>query len=109
MAFTCGLVSRKGVRATEDAVVVERVKESGAILLGTTNVPELNLWCETRCNVYGQTSNPYNYTRTTGGSSGGEVRSTIYTFDLHINNESIQYICTSLKHALFNEIDITQC
>ncbi|XP_073992205.1 fatty-acid amide hydrolase 2 [Rhodnius prolixus] len=73
MAFTCGLVSRKGVRATEDAVVVERVKESGAILLGTTNVPELNLWCETRCNVYGQTSNPYNYTRTTGGSSGGEA------------------------------------
>ncbi|KAK9505360.1 hypothetical protein O3M35_009440 [Rhynocoris fuscipes] len=73
MAFTCGLVSRKGVRATEDALVVENVKNSGAILIGVTNVPEINLWCETRNNVYGQTVNPYNNNRTTGGSSGGEA------------------------------------
>lgn len=73
MAFTCGLVSRKGVRATEDAAVVNSMKESGAILLASTNVPEINLWCETRNNIYGQTSNPYNYSRTAGGSSGGEA------------------------------------
>ncbi|XP_014294804.1 fatty-acid amide hydrolase 2 [Halyomorpha halys] len=72
MFFSCGLVSRKGVRATEDAVVVEKMKESGAILIAVTNVPELNLWCETRNNVYGQTNNPYKFSRTTGGSTGGE-------------------------------------
>lgn len=72
MSFTCGLVSRKGTKSTENAVVVERLKESGAILLGVTNVPEINLWCETRNNVYGQTNNPYKFSRTTGGSTGGE-------------------------------------
>ncbi|CAH1407241.1 unnamed protein product [Nezara viridula] len=72
MSFTCGLVSRKGTKSTEDAVVVERLKESGAILIAVSNVPELNLWCETRNNVFGQTNNPYKFSRTTGGSTGGE-------------------------------------
>ncbi|RZF36878.1 hypothetical protein LSTR_LSTR004566 [Laodelphax striatellus] len=70
--FSFGLVSRKGCKAREDADIVKRTKDSGAILLGVTNVPELNLWSETRNNVYGQTNNPYNFSRTVGGSSGGE-------------------------------------
>lgn len=73
MSFTCGLVSRIGTKSTEDAVVVERLKESGGILIAVTNVPEINLWCETRNNVFGQTNNPYKFSRTAGGSSGGEV------------------------------------
>lgn len=73
MAFTCGLVSRKGHRASIDSTVVKRMKDSGAILIAVTNIPELNLWCETRNNVYGQTQNPYDFTKTAGGSSGGEV------------------------------------
>lgn len=72
MAFTCGLVARKGIKGTEDATVIERLKNSGAILIAVTNMPELNLWCEARNNVYGQTNNPYNFTRTAGGSCGGE-------------------------------------
>ena len=64
---------RRNVKATEDADVVVLLKEAGGILLAVTNIPELNMWCETRNHVYGQSLNPYNTTRTVGGSSGGEV------------------------------------
>lgn len=73
MNFTCGLVSRKGVTATEDADIVKHVKSGGGILIGVTNIPELNMWSESRNNVYGQTNNPYDLNRTVGGSSGGEA------------------------------------
>jgi len=74
MNFSMGMMSRMGVKGERDADIVAQLKEAGGILLAVTNVPELNLWCETRCMVYGQTNNPYNLTRTVGGSSGGEVR-----------------------------------
>lgn len=70
---TLGLVSRRNVKATEDADVVILLKKAGGILIAVTNIPEYNLWCESRNNVYGQTLNPYNTTRTVGGSSGGEA------------------------------------
>lgn len=73
MAWTLGLVSRIGIKSNEDAEVVKSLKTAGAILLGVTNVPEINLWCETRNKVYGQTNNPYNTNHSAGGSSGGEV------------------------------------
>ncbi|XP_008187748.1 fatty-acid amide hydrolase 2-A [Acyrthosiphon pisum] len=73
MAWTLGLVSRIGMRSKEDAEVVKSLKTAGAILLGVTNVPEINLWCETRNKVYGQTNNPYNTNHSAGGSSGGEA------------------------------------
>lgn len=68
-----GLVSRKGVKAKEDAEIVALMKKAGGILLGVTNVPTLNLWQETFNPVYGITNNPYNTTRNVGGSSGGET------------------------------------
>ncbi|XP_026290083.1 fatty-acid amide hydrolase 2 isoform X1 [Frankliniella occidentalis] len=73
MNFSMGMVARKGLKAEDDADVIKLMKEAGGILIAISNVPELNLWCETRCNVYGQTCNPYNTTRTVGGSSGGEA------------------------------------
>lgn len=73
LRYTLGLLSRRQVKATEDAEVVTLLKEAGGILIGVTNIPELNMWCETRNNVYGETRNPYNTTRTVGGSSGGEA------------------------------------
>lgn len=73
MAFTFGLVCRKGIRAQVDAECVVRMKKAGGILLGVTNVPSLNLWQETFNPVYGVTKNPYNTTRNVGGSSGGEA------------------------------------
>lgn len=73
MNNTYGIVARNGAKAKEDAEIMVRMKEGGAILVAVTNVPELNLWQETRNNIYGQTNNPYNVNRTVGGSSGGEV------------------------------------
>ncbi|VVC30972.1 Amidase signature domain [Cinara cedri] len=73
MAWTFGMLSRTGIKCNEDAEVVKSLKTAGAILIGVTNVPEINLWCETRNKVYGQTNNPYNTNFTAGGSSGGEA------------------------------------
>lgn len=73
MAWTFGLLSRTGVKCDEDAEVVKLLKTAGAILIGVSNVPEVNLWCETRNKIYGQTCNPYNTNYSAGGSSGGEV------------------------------------
>lgn len=67
-----GMTCRNGHVSTEDATVVGYLKSAGGILLAKTNIPEMNLWVESRNKVYGQTNNPYNTTRTVGGSSGGE-------------------------------------
>ncbi len=56
-----------------DATVVERMKNSGAILIGKTNMPEFALWWETSNSLYGKTENPWSIGKTPGGSSGGEA------------------------------------
>jgi amidase len=56
----------------EDAAGVARLKAAGAVVLGKTNVPEISLAFESDNLVYGRTHNPYDLTRTPGGSSGGE-------------------------------------
>jgi Asp-tRNA(Asn)/Glu-tRNA(Gln) amidotransferase A subunit family amidase len=58
---------------TRDATVVARLKAAGAIILGKTNVPEMAAYYETDNPIFGHTNNPYNLTRTAGGSSGGEA------------------------------------
>ncbi|XP_014210386.1 fatty-acid amide hydrolase 2-like [Copidosoma floridanum] len=73
LLHSMGTLSRKGHRSSEDATVVKYVKEAGAIIIGKTNIPELNQWIESRNYIYGQTNNPYNTTRTVGGSSGGDA------------------------------------
>jgi amidase len=57
----------------QDATAVARMRAAGAILLGKTNCTELCRSGETDNQVYGRTSNPYDLTRSPGGSSGGEV------------------------------------
>ncbi len=54
-----------------DSVLVERLKRAGAIPIGKTNVPEFGMGSQTYNNVYGTTLNPYDPTKTAGGSSGG--------------------------------------
>lgn len=71
MISTGGTMGRKNFIPEKDATVVSRLKEQGAILLGKTNTPELTLSFETYNLIYGQTSNPYDLTRSPGGSSGG--------------------------------------
>lgn len=69
---TGGLVARSRAVASEDAVLVSRLRRAGAIVLGTTNVPEGGLWMETHNALFGRTNNPWDLGRTPGGSSGGE-------------------------------------
>lgn len=69
---TCwGLPAFQGVAATADAVVVQRLKAAGAVILGKTNVA--TLLADWQCDnpVYGRSSNPHDLRRTPGGSSGG--------------------------------------
>jgi amidase len=54
-----------------DSVLVERLKRAGALPIGKTNVPEFGMGSQTYNTVYGTTLNPYDITRTAGGSSGG--------------------------------------
>ncbi len=55
----------------KDAIIVERIKRSGAIIIGKTNTPEFGLGSHTYNNVFGITRNAYDQSRTAGGSSGG--------------------------------------
>jgi amidase len=58
---------------TEDALVVQRLKSAGAILLGKTNTPEFGAGANTFNAVFGATRNPWNLALTCGGSSGGSA------------------------------------
>lgn len=68
---TGGTLGRKDHVPAADATVVRRLREAGAILMGKTNTPELTLSFDTNNLVYGQTRNPWDPTRSPGGSSGG--------------------------------------
>ncbi|MET1124151.1 MAG: amidase [Archaeoglobaceae archaeon] len=57
----------------EDAVVVERLRKAGATILGKTNLPEFGLIAYTDNPLFGVTRNPYDLSRTVGGSSGGSA------------------------------------
>lgn len=69
---SAGVVARRHYRAERTAPVVRRMVAAGAIPLGLTNTSELCMWIETDNRLYGRTSNPYDRSRTAGGSSGGE-------------------------------------
>ncbi|UGV41370.1 amidase [Methanococcoides orientis] len=70
---TSGTKGRSSFVPAQDATIVTRMKDAGGILLGKTNLPELALALESDNLVYGRTSNPYDLSRTSGGSSGGEA------------------------------------
>ena len=72
MPQTGGVLHRKDYVASQDSTVVARIRAAGAIPLGVTNVPEGGLWMETHNLIWGRTSNPWNLSRTCGGSSGGD-------------------------------------
>ncbi len=70
---TCGFPELARYKPTSDATVAKRLKDAGGILLGKTNVPEFTMFADTTNLVYGRTKNPYDLSRITGGSSGGEA------------------------------------
>jgi amidase len=77
------LVATKGIRTTfgstiyeghvpdYNALIVDRIQEAGAITIGKTNTPEFGAGSQTYNEVFGETLNPYDVSRTCGGSSGG--------------------------------------
>jgi amidase len=69
---TAGTKGRASYVPQQDATAVARMRAAGAILLGKTNLPELSLAYESNNLIYGRTNNPYDLSRTPGGSSGGE-------------------------------------
>ncbi len=76
---TAGLRTTYGSRIfehhvpSEDAVVVERLRRAGAIILGKTNTPEFACKGTTDNPLFGPTRNPWDYDRVAGGSSGGSA------------------------------------
>ncbi len=68
-----GSVLKRGNVAERDAEAVARLRDDGAVFLGTTNCPELLMAYETDNLLYGRTSNPWDLSRSAGGSSGGEA------------------------------------
>jgi amidase len=76
-------LATKGIRTTqgspiyvdavpeENALIVERIQRAGAIPIGKTNVPEFGAGSQTFNTVFGTTLNPYDLSKTPGGSSGG--------------------------------------
>jgi amidase len=77
------LVPTKGIRTTygsrifkdyvpeQDGLIVERLRQAGALTIGKTNTPEFGAGSQTFNEVFGATLNPYDTTKTCGGSSGG--------------------------------------
>lgn len=77
------LLETRGIRTTfgsplykdnipaEDDIVVDRMRRAGAITVGKTNTPEFGAGSQTFNEVFGATLNPYDLTKTCGGSSGG--------------------------------------
>ncbi len=55
----------------QDATIVARLRHAGAIILGKTNLPELGLDIQTNSPIFGVTNNPWDISRTPGGSTGG--------------------------------------
>ncbi|GBL95032.1 Fatty-acid amide hydrolase 2-A [Araneus ventricosus] len=70
---TAGCKPFEKIIAIRDAPAVALMKKAGAILITSTNVPELAADLETTNNLYGRTRNPYDTNRTSGGTSGGEA------------------------------------
>jgi amidase len=69
--ITFGMPAFKDHIATSDSAVVERLRRAGAVLLGVTNVPFMLGDWQSYNDIFGQTNNPWDLTRTPGGSTGG--------------------------------------
>jgi len=72
---TWGIPAFKGWQPIQDALAVTRLKAAGAVILGKTNIPlAISDW-QSFNDVYGTTNNPWDLSRTPGGSSGGSAAS----------------------------------
>jgi amidase len=68
---TAGLPDRAETRAGADAPIVRRLRDAGAVIMGKTNVPPLTGDWQCSNHLFGRTNNPWDLSRTPGGSTGG--------------------------------------
>lgn len=80
MSTTGGSLSLQGTAPAHDCTVAQKLSEAGAIILAKTNLHEFALAGTTVSSLGGQTLNPYDLTRTPGGSSGGSGVATAMSF-----------------------------
>lgn len=80
MPTRAGCRALDGLVAEEDAFVVERLRRAGAIILGKTNLHELAAGITSVGSMHGRVRNPYDVTRTPGGSSGGTAAAVAASF-----------------------------
>lgn len=71
VATTAGAPELKDYKPIEDANVVQRMRHAGAVILGKTNVPYMAMDLQSYNELYGTTNNPWDVSRTPGGSTGG--------------------------------------
>jgi Asp-tRNA(Asn)/Glu-tRNA(Gln) amidotransferase A subunit family amidase len=71
MPTTGGSLSLKGYTPPYDATITKQLRDAGAIIVAKVNLHEFAVWGESVSSILGQTLNPYDLTRTPGGSSGG--------------------------------------
>jgi amidase len=73
LGTTCGVPDWKGYVSPHDAPATLRARAAGAVLLGKTNVPPMLADWQSANPIFGRTNNPWDVTRTPGGSSGGSA------------------------------------
>ena len=71
LPLRCGSRILEGYVSPFDATVISRLKSSGCVLLGKTNLDEFAMGTDTETSASGRTKNPLDENRVTGGSSGG--------------------------------------
>lgn len=76
MRTTCGRRDLADYVPTQDAEAVARLRRAGAIILGKSNLPTNNQDVQASNPVFGRTSNPWDHSRTSGGSAGGGAAAT---------------------------------
>ncbi len=77
---TVGSAALAGMRPTRDAFVVDKLRKAGAVIIGKANLHEFAASGTTASSLGGQTLNPYDLTRTPGGSSGGTAAAVAASF-----------------------------
>lgn len=75
-------ISLKDNVPSKNAFIAQKLKDAGAIVIAKTNLHEFAVWGETRSSMLGQTLNPYDLSRTPGGSSGGTGASVAANFGI---------------------------
>ncbi|KDQ49735.1 hypothetical protein JAAARDRAFT_42572 [Jaapia argillacea MUCL 33604] len=95
MPTTGGSLSLKGAQPSEDADVVKIIRDAGAVILAKANMHEFAIAGLTISSILGQTKNPYDLTRTPGGSSSGTGASLAASYSvLGTGTDTVNSICS---------------